>query len=289
MAHQLNPTTHADRTGDLRGPRSEPSQVRLPSAVELSAASFAGSAPGSTTDHDMDHHRYVVELTGIRFRWSRTADDCLDIESLRMAHGESVFIHGPSGSGKSTLLSLLAGVHAPAAGELRVLGCDIGRMSLVQRDRFRADHIGYIFQQFNLLPYVSVMANVLLPCKLSRVRRQRANAAGGPVEQARELLSRLDIGPGLREREAAALSVGQQQRVAAARALIGQPQLVIADEPTSALDAGRREAFMELLLRACGAAGASLVFVSHDTALSKRFDRSCDLSALNRASAKDLG
>jgi putative ABC transport system ATP-binding protein len=158
-------------------------------------------------------------------------------------------------------------------------------MSPAQRDRFRADHIGYIFQQFNLLPYLSVLRNVLLPCRLSRRRAARARATAGEVPGAQDLLARLGIGPALWDRPAAALSVGQQQRVAAARALIGRPELVIADEPTSALDAGRRDDFMSLLLGACAQAGGTLVFVSHDDRLAGHFGRSIELDALGRAAA----
>lgn len=153
------------------------------------------------------------------------------------------------------------------------------------RDRFRVDHTGYIFQQFNLLPFLSVRENVELPCHFSKRRASRAAQRHGSVDTAaRTLLAHLGLkDPALLERRADSLSIGQQQRVAAARALIGQPALVIADEPTSALDADTREAFIKLLFAECREAGASLLFVSHDQSLAPLFDRNLSLSELNRA------
>jgi putative ABC transport system ATP-binding protein len=223
----------------------------------------------------------AIEVRDLRFRWPRSPE-CLDVAELTVPAGEAVFLHGPSGSGKSTLLSILAGVQAPDAGEVRLLGESLTALGAAGRDRYRADHVGYIFQQFNLLPYLSVLRNVLLPCKLSRRRAQRAEQGGNAADHARQLLERLGIGPELWDRPAAQLSVGQQQRVAAARALIGAPELVIADEPTSALDAQRRDAFMHLLLAACGRAGSTLLFVSHDERLATHFQRTLDLRTINR-------
>jgi putative ABC transport system ATP-binding protein len=223
----------------------------------------------------------VVEADGLRYRWPGAAADALAIERLHIDAGQSVFLHGPSGSGKSTLLGLLAGVLLPRQGSVRLLGQDWAALSGARRDAFRADHVGYIFQQFNLLPYLSVLDNVLLPCRFSALRRQRAHAAAG----AEQLLERMGLGPALWPRRAAELSVGQQQRVAAARALVGQPELVIADEPTSALDAALRDAFMALLLQQCRDARSTLVFVSHDLQLTTRFDRTLSLPQLNHAAA----
>lgn len=206
------------------------------------------------------------------------------IDQLSIAAGQTVFLHGPSGGGKSTLLGLLAGVLLPHSGSVRLLGTRWSELSGARRDAFRADHLGYIFQQFNLLPYLSVLDNVLLPCRFSAVRCLRATQDGGsPDGAARELLRRVGLAEGLWMRPAAQLSVGQQQRVAAARALIGRPEVVIADEPTSALDAPLRDSFMDLLLESCRASGGTLVFVSHDERLAARFDSSLALSALNRA------
>lgn len=225
----------------------------------------------------------AVHLRELRFRWPRAAVDTLAIDALDIAAGEAVFLHGPSGCGKSTLLSLLAGVLVPAGGSLRVLGHEWRQLSGARRDRLRADHVGYIFQQFNLLPYLSVLDNVCLPCRLSPRRSRRAQ--GGAAQAARQLLQRMGLGQAWWPRPAADLSVGQQQRVAAARALVGAPELVIADEPTSALDEPLRDAFMDLLLQACAEAGSTLLFVSHDARLAARFARRVDLAVLNRSFA----
>lgn len=216
----------------------------------------------------------VAALRDIAFAWPGQDGPCLRLDRFAVSAGEHVFVSGASGSGKSTLLGLLAGVLAPAQGRVEVNGTDLTALSGARRDRFRADHIGIIFQQLNLLPYLSVLDNVLLGCKFSAHRRQRSVAQGGsPAAAAGMLLARLDLPEPLWRRPAARLSVGQQQRVAAARALLGRPELVLADEPTSALDADRQSAFMDLLQRECRAVGASLVFVSHDTRLMPRFDR----------------
>ena len=242
----------------------------------------------------------VLQAEDLRFAWPGAAAPCIDIERFEVRAGEAVFLHGPSGCGKSTLLSLLAGVLVAGSGRVCLLGHDWAAMSGSARDRCRVAHVGYIFQQFNLLPYLSVMDNVLLPCRFSARRRDRA-APGrsqasahraathegasmtGSRAQAEELLTRMGLPAELWQRTALQLSVGQQQRVAAARALIGRPELVIADEPTSALDEDRREAFLDVLLAACDANGSALVFVSHDRRIAHRFARHVLLPEINRA------
>jgi putative ABC transport system ATP-binding protein len=226
----------------------------------------------------------VVEIANARFAWPGTGRDVVDVAQLAVSRGERVFLRGPSGSGKSTLLSLLAGVITANAGSVQVLGRDLRTLGGAQRDRFRADHIGFIFQLFNLIPYLSVVENVTLPCGFSSLRRDRAVKAGGSVEaEALRLLEHLDMGRDLLQRKVTDLSVGQQQRVAAARALIGAPELVVADEPTSALDADRRAAFIDLLFRECEREQAALVFVSHDASLAPLFDRTIEFRDVNRA------
>lgn len=223
----------------------------------------------------------AVSLDGVVFAWPGAAVPCLDIPQLTLAAGERVFLHGPSGSGKSTLLSLIGGVVSPQAGRVAVLGQDLAALRAPARDRFRAAHIGFVFQLFNLLPYLSALDNIVLPCRFSPERAGRVD--GTPADEARRLAARLDLDPALLVRPAAQLSVGQQQRVAAARALIGRPGLIVADEPTSALDADRQRAFVDLLLAECQASGASLLFVSHDARLATRFSRQIELPGLNRA------
>lgn len=230
----------------------------------------------------------VVRIDDLVFRWPAAGSPCLNIPHFEIEAGERVFLHGPSGSGKSTLLGLLGGVLAAEQGRLRLLGSDLTQLRPTARDRFRADHVGFLFQQFNLIPYLSMLDNVLLPCRFSRRRRERASAAGGSLRgEAIRLLSHLDLDPSLHFRPVTQLSVGQQQRVAAARALIGRPEMVIADEPTSSLDAERQGAFLDLLARECAEAGSTLLFVSHDRRLAAGFDREISLPAITRAGAAE--
>ena len=224
----------------------------------------------------------MIKLEQLRFAWPGSSADCVAIDYLQIAAGRTLFLHGPSGGGKSTLLGLLAGVLLPSQGRVSLLGRDWATLPGARRDAWRADHVGYIFQQFNLLPYLSVLDNTLLPCRFSALRRQRAGGRAAAAS-AGSLLARVGLPPALWTRPAAELSVGQQQRVAAARALIGTPEIVIADEPTSALDAALREGFMDLLLAECHAAGSTLVFVSHDERLAERFDQRLSLAEVNRA------
>ena len=188
----------------------------------------------------------VVSLSDISFSWQPEQPPILRFNQLEIRRKEHVFIKGPSGCGKSTLLGLLTGIITPQQGEVSILDTHITKLKPSQRDRFRADHIGYIFQQFNLLPYLSVIENILLPCHFSAVRK--ANAGREPKEVAYQLIKRLHLSPDLLDKPVIELSIGQQQRVAAARALIGHPELLIADEPTSALDQDNRTAFIELLM-----------------------------------------
>lgn len=225
----------------------------------------------------------LVELRDVNFGW-RAGQPLLQIAAFDVAAGERVFISGPSGSGKSTLLGLIGGVLTPTSGTVRVLGESLGDLSAARRDALRVDRIGFIFQMFNLLPYLSVRDNVALPCRFSVRRRERATAGGLELRvEADRLLSRLGLDDaGLLDRRVTELSIGQQQRVAAARALIGKPELLIADEPTSSLDADARASFLELLMTECRTAGSAIVFVSHDKSLAARFDRQVDLLALNQ-------
>jgi putative ABC transport system ATP-binding protein len=229
----------------------------------------------------------VLNLRNLHHRWPGAAEDGLVIHQLDIAAGRTVFLHGPSGCGKSTLLGLLAGVLPARSGSVALMGQDWAALPAGARDARRADHVGVVFQQFNLLPYLSVLDNVLLPCRFSLRRALRC--AGSPRAAAQELLRRMGLPEPLWARRADALSVGQQQRVAAARALIGGPELVLADEPTSALDGPLREGFMALLLQACAAAGSTLVFVSHDERLAPRFDERLSLPGLNRAANRGAG
>ena len=227
----------------------------------------------------------VVNIENVRFRWNKKHADALNIDKLAVAPRERLFIQGPSGSGKTTLLNLLAGVITATEGRLSVLGTDMASLNGPARDRFRADHIGFVFQMFNLIPYLSLVENVMLPCRFSKIRRERVlERTENIADEARRLMSDLQLDTAsFGAREVTRISVGQQQRVAVARALIGRPELVICDEPTSSLDADARQSFLELLFAEIQEAGATLILVSHDCSLAGFFDRVIDLSPLNQA------
>ncbi len=226
---------------------------------------------------------FAIDLENLRFRYGG-GPWVLDIPELTLDRGERAFLFGPSGSGKTTLLGVLAGVLEADKGRVGVLGRDLATLSAAARDAFRAEHIGYVFQMFNLIPYLSVIDNITLPARMNPERRARVDGAG--VKQtALRLAASLEIDDLLRK-PVTELSVGQQQRVAACRALIGSPELVIADEPTSSLDFDRREAFLRLLFLQCERAGSTLVFVSHDRTLEGMFTRSISLPEINEAALR---
>jgi putative ABC transport system ATP-binding protein len=216
----------------------------------------------------------IVRLSGVAFAWPGRQAFSLAVRDFALPARERILLIGPSGSGKSTFLSLICGILTPQAGRIEILGQDIAGMRAAARDAFRAEHFGIVFQMFNLLPYGSVIDNVLLPLSFAPGRRRRATAKTSAEAEAMRLLARLGLdAAALGGRSAANLSVGQQQRVAAARALIGRPEIVVADEPTSALDRDRQDAFLDLLFAEVAAAGATLIMVSHDQSLAPRFDR----------------
>ncbi|WP_375228165.1 ABC transporter ATP-binding protein [Roseobacter sp. S98] len=212
----------------------------------------------------------VLTLSGVVFGWPGRAGFSLSVPAFSLSAGEKVLLLGESGSGKSTLLSLICGTVQPEQGSVRIADTDISALSGGARDRFRAEQIGVIFQQFNLLPFGTVADNILLPLRFAPERRARA---GDARQTAAELCDRLGLPKDVLQARAGTLSVGQQQRVAVARALIGQPPLIIADEPTSALDADSQAAFLDLLFGQAAAQGSALLMVSHDARLAPRFDR----------------
>lgn len=226
----------------------------------------------------------AIEIQNLRYRYAG-GPEVLHIPEFRMERGQHAFLYGPSGSGKTTLLGLIAGVLEVQQGTLKVLGEDLGKMAPARRDAFRAANLGYIFQLFNLITYLSVEENIMLPCQVSAKRRERLQGTDLRTE-ARRLATHLGLEPYL-ERNVLQLSVGQQQRVAAARSMIGAPALMIADEPTSALDYDHRGKFLELLFERCDAAGTTLLFVSHDQTLMDRFPTQVELRAINHAASKE--
>ena len=222
--------------------------------------------------------KLAINIQDLSFHYEDT-HPILELDSFEVENQEKIFIYGPSGCGKSTLLGLIAGVFLPQQGTLEVFGLDFCSTSRSKRDEIRGKEIGYIFQTFNLIPYLSCLENILLPCKITRERKSKIT---GPLEQEAALLAEhLNLTEVL-HKKARQLSVGQQQRVAAARALIGNPQLVIADEPTSSLDGKNTNEFLELLLRKWEEKKFTLVFVSHDERLANEFNRSVSLPEMNR-------
>ena len=225
----------------------------------------------------------ILDLKDVCFSWKNSGRELFNLPELLVKQHDHVFLQGPSGSGKSTLLALVGGILVSESGTLKVLGTEIKSLSSSARDSFRVDHIGFIFQLFNLLPYLSIEENVILPLSFSKIRAKRAGRTKiDQVNEAHRLLKALALGEQLAEKSPVTeLSVGQQQRVAAARSLIGNPELIIADEPTSALDADLCHSFLELLFGECKKAGSTLLFVSHDSSLSELFKRKISMDEIN--------
>jgi putative ABC transport system ATP-binding protein len=236
-------------------------------ATNMTSKTDSGSNSSPTPEAAIEVHR-------LGFSW-HPEQETLSFPDFTLDRGEHLFLHGPSGSGKSTLLSLLAGMLRPDNGCVRVLGTDLYQLGAGARDRFRADHMGVIFQQFNLVPYLTTLANVTLPCRLSALRRR--NAEPTVEEEAGGLLRALAIPEDHWQRKVTKLSIGQQQRIAAARALIGAPGLILADEPTSALDTDNRDRFLALLLSLAHQHNTSVLFVSHDRSLAGHFHHQLEL------------
>ena len=231
----------------------------------------------------------LLEIENLRYRWSRCDDPLLAIPSFKLERRCHLFLMGPSGSGKSTLLNLIGGVIRPQSGAIKFGGNDITALSGIARDRLRANQIGFIFQQFNLVPYLNAVDNVALPCRFSSTRAAKAADRSGsvPAEANRLLSSLFEDGSVNTQQRVDRLSVGQQQRIAAARSLIGDPALVIADEPTSSLDHDSRRRFMSLLLDETERSGSTLLFVSHDPTLSDGFTRVLALNEINHRPKAD--
>ena len=221
-----------------------------------------------------------VKISQVRFSWPKSTTS-LRIKNLCIDAGEQVFLYGPSGSGKTTLLNLIAGIVTPQEGYIDALGQRITDLKPAQRDRFRALHMGVIFQQLNLIPFLSVADNIRLPLKFAHVGGKSRELQA----QVPHLLSSLGLDPQIASSRSDRLSVGQQQRVALARALITHPGLLIADEPTSALDEDSRDSFLDLMQKVTAPLGTTVLFVSHDRSLAPHFDRSLDIRDLCEVAA----
>lgn len=222
----------------------------------------------------------IIKIASCVFRYPQNDKVILDINPLHVRDGGHLFLHGKSGSGKTTFLNILCGIVEPQKSDIKILGTDFSSLTPSQKDRFRADNYGTIFQQFNLLPYLSVKENIALSCGFSK---QKALHVSDLEEEIQRLMQALNLSSRLLNKQAMHLSVGEQQRVAVARALIGSPRIIIADEPTSALDSDAKESFMELLFTQIEAQGSTLLFVSHDKGLASYFESEYDFSTFNRA------
>ncbi len=227
----------------------------------------------------------MVKIENLKFKYPSSSQLILDIPEFSMRKGETIFLYGPSGCGKTTFLEVLAGINTPSEGVVKIGDQNVAIMNSSEKDQFRADNMGYIFQSFNLIPYLNVRENITLPLYFSSEKRGRISVAN-EKKVTLEICRFLGI-DGFLERPVTELSVGQQQRVAAARAIVGQPSLILADEPTSALDFNHREKFIKLLFELCNQHQTSVLFVSHDRTLEKLFDRSLSLHEINKASRAD--
>jgi len=224
-----------------------------------------------------DLNAETIRLDSVRFYWSKNKDFKIFIPELKISQGEKVLLLGESGSGKTTLLSLISGFLSPISGDIYLNEKNINSLSARNRDQYRSDNIGIIFQQFNLLPYANVIDNIILPLYFSKVR---ASKIINQKETALNLCKSLRLPDTVTSMQASNLSVGQQQRVAVARALIGNPSLVIADEPTSSLDSDAQNIFLDLMFAQIEKNNSSLLMVSHDTSLSSYFDRVIDINEI---------
>lgn len=230
-------------------------------------------------------HAPAVFIDSLLFSYA-AGKTIIDIKKWRLDKSEQVFLYGPSGCGKSTLLSLISGILTPKEGNVSVLGTNMTSLKSSKRDRFRAQHIGVVFQQFNLVPYLSVLDNIQLAMHFANDDSAKTAAFEKERTQQQRIVSMLhalQLPSDCILQKASELSVGQQQRVAIARALINKPDVLIVDEPTSALDASAKDAFMQVLIDTAISSNAALIFVSHDQSLARHFTRVESLTDINNA------
>lgn len=225
----------------------------------------------------------ALAIENLEFTWPGRDGFSISVEAFSVAPGERILLTAPSGAGKSTLIALISGILVAQRGSIAVGGIDLARLNPSQRDGLRAEQIGLIFQSFNLISYLTALDNILLPLSFAPDRLRRAGGWAAAEKTAGAMLEEIGLPfAEIARKKAANLSIGQQQRVAVLRALIGSPPLIIADEPTSALDSDRQQAFLAMLDDQLDRTGSALLMVSHDPGLTARFDRTVPLASFNR-------
>ncbi len=224
----------------------------------------------------------MIEIQNLKFSWPKSSFD-LRIELLQISAGEKLAIIGPSGSGKTTLLNLLAGIETAQQGKLSVLDTELAQLSDAQRRDFRCSNIGFVFQQFELLDYLTVKDNIALPFLINQNLSGQKGALGGDDAIA-ALAESMGIGDKLK-RHPQRLSQGEKQRVAICRALVANPKLILADEPTGNLDPINKHRTLELLFEQADANGQTLIVVTHDMSIVDGFDRTIDFSQYHAVEA----
>ena len=211
----------------------------------------------------------LISIKNLKYKIGQNINFSLNIKNFKLNKSDSILIYGESGLGKSTFLNLLSGTISPQKGNIDILGTNISNISSSIKDKIRGDHFGIVFQTFNLLPYVSVKNNILLGKAYSSIKQSKSNN-----DEIKELMDKLSLNyEDLINRKAYELSIGQQQRVAVARALIGKPEIILADEPTSALDKSNQKEFINLLFKSIDENEQGLIMVSHEHKLSNKFKK----------------
>ena len=221
----------------------------------------------------------ILEIKNLIFRWNKKNSFQLKINELVIEKKKKVILLGESGSGKSTLLNLISGIIDPDAGEIIISGTPVTSLSSRKKDFFRTENLGVIFQQFNIIEYLSPITNILLPSYFTSFKNIQTNLfSKRAISLGKKLGINKDV---LFQDKSKDLSVGQQQRVAIIRALINSPKIILADEPTSALDLKNKEKFLSLLFEICEQEEISILMVSHDNIITKYFDEILLLENIN--------